>query len=198
MVASSKSDLSNRQLLQAPKSVKQPLSSLSSNLAQSSRLATCECMSHRSTQLTMIILQLSHGLALISSCVDQREAISGKKLSNSRFNFLFSRKTLPSNLSWLQRAFSTSVTRKERPSRDASSLISESKSEMCRDDLPMRQRLVKSPLLCLGLSSSSEMEESSLEKLRSLRAAHAQDIIFWNFFFFLSLKQYFFLSSPLL
>jgi hypothetical protein len=64
--------------------------------------------------------------------------------------------------------------------------------------LPMRQRLVKSPILCLGLSSSSEMEESSLEKLRSLRAAHAQDIIFWNFFFFLSLKQYFFLSSPLL
>jgi hypothetical protein len=69
---------------------------------------------------------------------------------------------------------------------------------MCRDDLPMRQRPVKSPVLRLGLSSSSELEESSLEKSRSLRAAHAQDIIFWNFFFFfLSLKRYFFLPSPL-
>jgi hypothetical protein len=61
----------------------------------------------------------------------------------------------------------------------------------------MRQRLVKSPVLRLGFSSSSELEESLLEKLRSLRAAHARDIIFWNFFFFLSLKQYFFLPSPL-
>jgi hypothetical protein len=53
--------------------------------------------------------------------------------------------------------------------------------------------------LRLGLSSSSELEESSLEKLRSLRAAHARDIIFWNFFFFfLSLERYFFLSSPLM
>jgi hypothetical protein len=56
----------------------------------------------------------------------------------------------------------------------------------------MRQRLVKSPVLRLGLSSSSELEESSLEKSRSLRAAHARDIIFWNFFF-LSPKRYFFL-----
>jgi hypothetical protein len=30
----------------------------------------------------------------------------------------------------------------------------------------------------MGFSSSSELEESSLEKLRSLRVAHAQDIIF--------------------
>jgi hypothetical protein len=65
---------------------------------------------------------------------------------------------------------------------------------MCRDDLPMRQRPVKSPALRLGLSSSLELEESSLEKSRSLRAAHARDIIFWNFF--LSPKRYF-LSSPL-
>jgi hypothetical protein len=62
----------------------------------------------------------------------------------------------------------------------------------------MRQRPVKSHVLCLGFSSSSELEESSLEKSRSLRAAHAQDIIFWNFFFFfLSPKWYFFLPSPL-
>jgi hypothetical protein len=58
----------------------------------------------------------------------------------------------------------------------------------------MRQRPVKLPILHLGLSSSSELEESSLEKLRSLRAAHARDIIFWNFFFFfLFPKWYFFL-----
>jgi hypothetical protein len=118
-----------------------------------------------------------------------------KALSNSRFNFLFSRKTLPSNLSWLQRAFSSSETYKERPSRDESSLTSE--SEMHRDDLLMRQRPVKSPVLRLGLSSSSKLEESSLEKSRSLRAAHSRDIIFWNFFF-LSPKQYFFLLSLLL
>jgi hypothetical protein len=70
---------------------------------------------------------------------------------------------------------------------------------MCRNNLPMRQRLVKSLILCLGLSSSSELEESWLEKSRSLRAAHAHDIIFWNFFFFfMSPKRYFFLSSPFL
>jgi hypothetical protein len=42
----------------------------------------------------------------------------------------------------------------------------------------MRQRPVKSHVLHLGLSSSSELEESALKKLRLLRAAHAQDIIF--------------------
>jgi hypothetical protein len=63
----------------------------------------------------------------------------------------------------------------------------------------MRQRPVKSPVLRLGLSSFSELEESSLEKSRLLRAAHAQVIIFWNFlFFFLFPKRYFFLSLPLL
>jgi hypothetical protein len=96
-----------------------------------------------------------------------------KKLLISRFNFLFSRKTLPSNLSWLQIAFSSLATRKERPSRDESSLTSESESEMCYDDLPMRNRPVKSPVLRLGLSSSSELEKS-----RSPMAAHIQNIIF--------------------
>jgi hypothetical protein len=49
---------------------------------------------------------------------------------------------------------------------------------MCHGDLPMRQRPVKSTVLRLGFSSSSDLEESSLEKSRSLRAAHARDIIF--------------------
>jgi hypothetical protein len=145
----------------------------------------------------MIIVQFLHGLAFISSCADQRVAISEKELSNSRFNFLFSRKSLPSNFSWLQRAFSSSATHKERPSGDRSSLTSELESEMCHEALPMRQKPVKSPILHLCFSSSSELEESSLKKLRSLRAAHARDIIFWNFFFLLSPKWYFFLPSPL-
>jgi hypothetical protein len=126
----------------------------------------------------MIILHLSHGLTLISSCADRREAISEEALFSSRFNFLFSRKTLQSNLSWLQRLFSSSMTLKERLSGDESSLISELESDMCHKALPMRQRPVKSHVLRLGLSSSSELEESSLEKSRSLRVAHARDIIF--------------------
>jgi hypothetical protein len=66
-------------------------------------------------------------------------------------------------------------------------------------DLPMRQMPVKSSFLRLTFSSSSELEESSLEKSKSLKAVHAQNMIFWNFFFFfLSPKQYFFLLSPLL
>jgi hypothetical protein len=43
---------------------------------------------------------------------------------------------------------------------------------------PMRQRPVKSPFLHLGFSSSSKLEESSMEKSKSLRAAHALDMIF--------------------
>jgi hypothetical protein len=145
----------------------------------------------------MIILHLSHSLAPISSCADQREAISDEALFSSRFNFLFSWKTLQSNLSWLQRAFSSLMTLKERLSGDEPSLTSESELEMCRKALPMRQRLVKSHVLCLGLSSSYELEESSLEKSRSSMAAHAWDIIFWNFVFYWSLEWYFFLPSPL-
>jgi hypothetical protein len=66
---------------------------------------------------------------------------------------------------------------------------------MCHEDLPMRQRPVKSPVLRLGFSSSSDLEESSLEKSRLQRVAHAWDIIFCNFFY-LSPKWYF-LPSPL-
>jgi hypothetical protein len=64
------------------------------------------------------------------------------------------------------------MTLKERLSGDESSLTSESESVMCHEDLPMRQRPVKSPGLRLSFSSSSELEESSLEKSRSLRAVH--------------------------
>jgi hypothetical protein len=43
----------------------------------------------------------------------------------------------------------------------------------------------------LTFSSSPELEESSLEKLKLMRAAHARDMVFWNFFFFLSPKRCF-------
>jgi hypothetical protein len=49
---------------------------------------------------------------------------------------------------------------------------------MFLEDLPMRQRPVKSPFLDLSFSSSSELEESSLEKLKSLKVADARDMIF--------------------
>jgi hypothetical protein len=48
---------------------------------------------------------------------------------------------------------------------------------------------VKSSVLRLGLSSSSELEESSLEKSRSLRAALARDIIFPELFLFLLVPE---------
>jgi fatty acid desaturase len=86
------------------------------------------------------------------------------------------------------------VILKETLSGDRSSLTSESESEMFLEDLPLRKRPVKSPFLDLAFSSSSELEESSLEKSKSLRAAHAQDMIFWIFFFFF----FFFFKAALL
>jgi hypothetical protein len=65
-----------------------------------------------------------------------------------------------------------------KPSGDRSSFTSESELKMCLEDLSMRQRSVKSSGLRLIFSSSSKLKESSLEKSRSLRAVHAQDIIF--------------------
>jgi hypothetical protein len=126
----------------------------------------------------------------------KRSNFRKKTLLSSRFNFLFSRKTFQSNLSWLKRALSSSVTHKERLSGHISSLTSESESEMFLEDLPMRKRSVKSSGLRLTFSSSSELEESTLEKSKSLRPTHTWDMIFWNFF--LSPKRYFFLSSPFL
>jgi hypothetical protein len=51
----------------------------------------------------------------------------------------------------LHKALSSSATFKERLSGDRSSLTSESESEMCLEDLLMRQRLVKVALLVLDL-----------------------------------------------
>jgi hypothetical protein len=107
-----------------------------------------------------------------------KKAISVKEFSSSRFNFLFSQKTLQSNLSWLHNTFSSLATLKERLAKDRSSLRSVSKSEVFLEDLLIRHRLVKSPCLHLTFSSSSELEESPLEKLKLLKVAHAQDMIF--------------------
>jgi hypothetical protein len=71
------------------------------------------------------------------------------------------------NLSSLLKAFSSSANLKERLSK-----------ETLLEDLPMSQRSVKLPFLQLSFSSSSELEESSLEKSKLLKAAHAQDMIF--------------------
>jgi hypothetical protein len=77
------------------------------------------------------------------------------------------------NLPWLHKAFSSSATLKERFLKDRSSLTLE--SESFHEDLPMRQRPMKSPFLHLGFLSSSELEESSLEKSKSLRIVHTQE-----------------------
>jgi hypothetical protein len=143
---------------------------------------------------------ISHGgdKTLISSRINRREAISAKEFSSLRLRFLFSRKTQKSNLSWLHKALSSSTTLKERLLNDRSSHTIESELESFREDLPIRHSPVKSSFLHLIFSSSSEVEESSLEKLKSLMAAHVWDMIFWNFFSFLSLKLFFFLLSSLL
>jgi hypothetical protein len=49
---------------------------------------------------------------------------------------------------------------------------------MFLEDLPMRQRSVKSYYLRLTFSFSSELEESLLEKSKLLKSAHTQDMIF--------------------
>jgi hypothetical protein len=111
--------------------------------------------------------------------------------------FCSHKKTLQSNVFWLHKAFSSLTTLEERFLNDKSSLTLESELESFGEDLPIRHSPVKTPFLHLILSSSSELEESSLKKSKSLKAAHAQDMIFWNFFF-LSLKRFFFLLLPLL
>jgi hypothetical protein len=104
----------------------------------------------------------------------------GSKRSNFRkitfklkIQFLVFTKNLAKQFVLITQSIIKLTTLKERLSGDESSLTSESESEMCHEDLPMGQRLVKSSGLCLTFSSSSELEESSLKKSRSLRAAHA-------------------------
>jgi hypothetical protein len=55
-------------------------------------------MSHNYAQLTTIILQLSHGLALISSCTDRREAISEKSTFKFKIQLLILMKKLAKQL----------------------------------------------------------------------------------------------------
>jgi hypothetical protein len=77
---------------------------------------------------------------------------------------------LQSNLSWFHKTFSSLTTLEERLSKDRSSLTSE--SESFHEDLPIRHSPVKSLFLHLIFSSSFELEESSLDKLKSLKVAH--------------------------
>jgi hypothetical protein len=155
-------------------------------------------MSHRSAELTMIVVQLSHGLALISSCTDRREAILEKSTFKFKIQFLVLTKNLAKQFILIAQGILKLGDSKETVLQDRSSLTLESVLEMFLEDLPMRQRLVKSPFLHVGFSSSSELEESSLEKSKSLNAAYAWDMIFWNFIFFLCPKRCFFMLLPLL
>jgi hypothetical protein len=58
--------------------------------------------------------------------------------------------------------------------------------------LVMRHQPVKSSSFLWLTFSSSKLDESSLEKLKLLRAVHARDMIFLTFFF-LSPRRFFFL-----
>jgi hypothetical protein len=126
----------------------------------------------------MIIFQLSHYLTLISSCTDRREAILEKSIFKFKIQLLVLAKTLAKQLVLVAQSILSSATLKERPSGNRSSLTLKLESEMFLEDLAMRQRPVKLPFLDLGFSSSSQLEESSLEKLKSLSATHAWDMIF--------------------
>jgi hypothetical protein len=102
-------------------------------------------------------------------------------------------KNLAKQLILVAQTFPSSTTLEERLSNNRSSLTSE--SESFGEDLPIRHSPVKSHFFHLIFSYSSELEESSLEKSKSLKAAHTQDMIFWNFF--LSPKWFFFLVITL-
>jgi hypothetical protein len=117
--------------------------------------------------------------------LDTHIIVHGSKRSNLRkstfklkIQFLVLTKDLTKQLILIAKSIFKFGDSQRKTIGDESSLTSESESNMCRDDLPMRQRSVKSPVLYLGISSSSELEESSLEKSRSLRAVHARGIIF--------------------
>jgi hypothetical protein len=80
-----------------------------------------------------------------------------KRTFKFKIKLLVFTKNLAKQLILDARAFSSSMTLKEKPSGDRSSLTSESELEMFLKDLPMRQRPVKSPCLCLTFSSSYEL-----------------------------------------
>jgi hypothetical protein len=123
----------------------------------------------------MIILQLSHSLALISSCTNLREAIS-EKHSQAQDSTSCSHekpyKAIYPDCIWHSQARRFSKKHSWRIDHHL-----HSHEGMFLEDLPMRERLVKSPSLRLTFSSSSELEELSLKKSKSLRATHARDMI---------------------
>jgi hypothetical protein len=127
----------------------------------------------------MIILQVSHGLALISSCADRREAISEEKNTfKLKIQFLVFMKNYVKQLVLIAKGTLKLGDSQRKTLRDRSSVTLESESKMFLEDLPMMQRSVKSAFLDLGFSSSSELEKSSLENSKSLKAAHARNMIF--------------------
>jgi hypothetical protein len=127
----------------------------------------------------MIILHVSHGLALISSCADRREAILEEKNTfKLKIQFLVFMKNYVKQLVLVAKGTLKLGDSQRKTLRDRSSVTLESESKMFLEDLPMMQRSVKSVFLDLGFSSSSELEKSSLENSKSLKAAHARNMIF--------------------
>jgi hypothetical protein len=104
----------------------------------------------------MILLQLSHGCTHIimrrSNSSDFRSSTSKLKIQL----FVFT-KNLAKQFVLIGKGILKLDDSQKRLSGDESSLTSESELEMCREDLPMRQRPVKSHVLRLGFSSSSEL-----------------------------------------
>jgi hypothetical protein len=104
----------------------------------------------------MILLQLSHGCTHIimrrSNSSDFRSSTFKLKIQL----FVFT-KNLAKQFVLIGKGILKLDDSQKRLSGDESSLTSESELEMCREDLPMRQRPVKSHVLRLGFSSSSEL-----------------------------------------
>jgi Flp pilus assembly CpaE family ATPase len=122
----------------------------------------------------MIILQLSHGLTLISLFTDQREAISEKHFQPQDSASCSHKKSYKATCLGCK-GHSQAQQLAKKDSWGIDHYLHQ--SEIFLEDLPMRQRSMKSPFLDLGFSSSSELEELSLEKSKSLKAVHARDMI---------------------
>jgi hypothetical protein len=104
----------------------------------------------------MILLQLSHGCTHIimrrSNSSDFRSSTFKLKIQL----FVFT-KNLAKQFVLIVKGILKLDDSQKRLSGDESSLTSESELEMCHEDLPMRQRPVKSHVLRLGFSSSYEL-----------------------------------------
>jgi hypothetical protein len=129
----------------------------------------------------MIIVQLSHALALISSCTDRREAISEEALSKFKIGFLFSRKNLQSKLSWLQRALDDSQRKTLRGwiITYIGVRVGDVSWRLAHEAKAGEVTWLALVLLIILWAGGVITREVKVTEGSTLR-----DIIFWNFFFF--------------